>query len=488
MGALTKRIATLEQEYSLHYQPRHDEKLEGVKTEELCRELFWSVTKNRRLRILDVFLENGARFYLDFGNHPEFAGPETLIRDALIYVRAGESIMLNACDSVQKDYEGSGFGGTVFLHKIPYSMILSGQEGETYVGSHENYLGNRCMSSREYGRTLLPFLATRHIFTGGGKPNLDGSFDMLARAEAINEEFSNNTTGYDRALINMRTFLNSKENHAGEEFRRIHLICGDHLMCPVSEYLRLATTVAALSLAEIGVIPVDLKAGESLGILKRVSSDLTLKQKYDAGGENLTAIEIQRRFLDAFDRTFPKAAEQLEDPSLEHLVSEWDNILSLLSIENVEERNQKLFGLLDWVTIYMFSSRGYDNGESYKKIGQIYLDFHQIYPKGQLFDKLVQKGRVRINFLNGTPIFTEEEIDSAMHSPPANTRAKARGEQISRAGENPNQISVHWERIILYREDSPTVYHFYADPRDSLCRISELPPESLSPEHSPINI
>ncbi len=42
----------------------------------------------------NVFLENGARFYLDTGSHPEYATPECASpNDVVIYDKAGECLL-----------------------------------------------------------------------------------------------------------------------------------------------------------------------------------------------------------------------------------------------------------------------------------------------------------------------------------------------------------------------------------------------------------
>ena len=51
-----------------------------------------------------IYLENGARFYLDYGNHPELTTPEcTNPWDIVRYVLAGERILSSLAQDLARD-------------------------------------------------------------------------------------------------------------------------------------------------------------------------------------------------------------------------------------------------------------------------------------------------------------------------------------------------------------------------------------------------
>jgi hypothetical protein len=81
-----KRIFGLENEYGIIFTP------EGRKTlpvEKAIRFLFEKLITTEHF--LNVFLENGARFYQDTGCHPEYATPECISpRELIVYDKAGE--------------------------------------------------------------------------------------------------------------------------------------------------------------------------------------------------------------------------------------------------------------------------------------------------------------------------------------------------------------------------------------------------------------
>nr|MCS5619543.1 proteasome accessory factor PafA2 family protein [Myxococcota bacterium] len=86
---MQKRIYGIETEYGIIFTP------DGRKTlpvEKAIRFLFEKLITTEHF--LNVFLENGARFYQDTGCHPEYATPEcSSPRQVAIYDQAGERIL-----------------------------------------------------------------------------------------------------------------------------------------------------------------------------------------------------------------------------------------------------------------------------------------------------------------------------------------------------------------------------------------------------------
>src|ERR687895_2567007 len=101
---MKKRIYGLESEYGIIFTS------EGKRTlpaEKAVRYLFEKLITTEGF--LNVFLENGARFYLDTGCHPEYATPECASpHDVVIYDKAGERILegLLGCTEVKLREEG----------------------------------------------------------------------------------------------------------------------------------------------------------------------------------------------------------------------------------------------------------------------------------------------------------------------------------------------------------------------------------------------
>ena len=86
---MERRIFGLENEYGVTCTLRGQRRLSP---DEVARYLFRRVVSWGRSS--NVFLENGARLYLDVGSHPEYATPECdSISDLVVHDKAGERIL-----------------------------------------------------------------------------------------------------------------------------------------------------------------------------------------------------------------------------------------------------------------------------------------------------------------------------------------------------------------------------------------------------------
>src|SRR5437660_2507377 len=86
---MDRRIFGLENEYGVTCTLRGQRRLSP---DEVARYLFRRVVSWGRSS--NVFLENGARLYLDVGSHPEYATPECdSVLDLVIHDKAGERIL-----------------------------------------------------------------------------------------------------------------------------------------------------------------------------------------------------------------------------------------------------------------------------------------------------------------------------------------------------------------------------------------------------------
>src|SRR3982075_1375789 len=139
-------------------------------------------------RNANVFLENGARLYLDTGFHPEYATPECDdITDLVIHDKAGERIVEDLLHQAEKRLREDGISGNILLFKNNTDSA-----GNSY-GCHENYLVVRAGEFSRISDVLLPFLVTRQLICGAGKvlqtPKA-AAFCLSQRAEHIWEGVS----------------------------------------------------------------------------------------------------------------------------------------------------------------------------------------------------------------------------------------------------------------------------------------------------------
>ena len=287
VGEVDRRIFGLENEYGVTCTLRGQRRLSP---DEVARYLFRRVVSWGRSS--NVFLENGARLYLDVGSHPEYATPECdSIADLVAHDKAGERILDHLVTGAEARLREEGIRGVIYLFKNNTDSA-----GNSY-GCHENYLTSRRDDFAHYTEVLIPFLVSRQIYAGAGKvlQTARGAvFCLSQRAEHIWEGVSSATTR-SRPIINTRD-----EPHAdAERFRRLHVIVGDSNMSEYATFLKVgATSILLRMLEDPGTVLRDLTLENPIRAIREISHDLTCRRKVRlANGREVSALDIQSEYL-----------------------------------------------------------------------------------------------------------------------------------------------------------------------------------------------
>jgi proteasome accessory factor A len=435
LAAVDRRIFGLENEYgvscTLHGQQR-------LSSDEVARYLFRRVVSWGRSS--NVFLENGARLYLDVGGHPEYATPECdSIEDLVAHDKAGERALENLTASAETRLAEEGVGGVIHLFKNNTDSA-----GNSY-GCHENYLTSRRDDYSHFVDVLIPFLVSRQIYAGAGKVLLTARgamFCLSQRAEHIWEGVSSATTR-SRPIINTRD-----EPHAdAERFRRLHVIVGDSNMSEYATFLKVGVTSILLQMLESqGTVLRDMTLEDPIRAIREISHDATCQHRVRlANGRELSALEIQSEYLDRALRYH----EQRGLPKLEErALAMWKHC-----VEGIEKDPLSLGRECDWVLKYQLI-------EAYRarhalpledpRVALLDLQYHDVDQRRGIFYLLQAKGRVERST-------NEDAIATAMTTPPATTRARLRGEFIKRAKEKRRDFTVDWVHLKLNDQPQRTL-------------------------------
>src|ERR1700733_8295601 len=328
---MERRIFGLENEYGVTCTLRGQRRLSP---DEVARYLFRRVVSWGRSS--NVFLENGARLYLDVGSPPEYATPECdSIYDLVVHDKAGERILESLVQSAEQRLREEGIRGEVYLFKNNTDSA-----GNSY-GCHENYLVEREGDFSKFTDVLIPFLVTRQIYAGAGKvlQTARGAMYCIAqRAEHIWEGVSSATTR-SRPIINTRD-----EPHAdAERYRRLHVIVGDSNMSEYSTFLKAGVTSIILRMLEdSGVVLRDMTLEDPIRAIREISHDITCRRLVRlANGREASALDIQKEYLGRAIRY----DEQRGLPPLEHQALEmWQHC-----VEGIEKDPLSLDRECDWV-------------------------------------------------------------------------------------------------------------------------------------------
>ncbi|PWB45968.1 MAG: Pup--protein ligase [Candidatus Methylomirabilota bacterium] len=384
-----------------------------------------------RQRGTNDFLRNGARLYQDTGCHPEYATPECdNPRDLVIHDKAGERIVEELLLSAEQKLQENGICCEIYIFKNNTDSV-----GNTY-GCHENYLVQRGVNFHKLAEQLIPFFVTRQVFAGAGKvlrTRMGNHYYISQRAQHIYQEISGATTS-SRGIINTRD-----EPHADEEkYRRLHVIVGDSNMSELATYLKVGTTAIILAMVEDGVIKRDLAIEDPVRAIKEISHDITCRRRIRLKrGKEFSAVEIQREYLD-LALEYYQGRER--SPQIADLLEKWQYVLDKLAEDPLTLNRE-----LDWVIKHgLITSYIGRKGCSFddQRVFMLDLQYHDIKRTRGLYYLMLQDDLI-------DRVITEDEIETAMTTPPQTTRAKVRSDFIKYANERNKSYDVGWSYLKL---------------------------------------
>ena len=432
---MQRRIFGIENEYGVTCTLRGQRRLSP---DEVARYLFRRVVSWGRSS--NVFLGNGARLYLDVGSHPEYATPECdSVRELVVHDKAGERILEQLLTSAEQRLADEGVHGDVYLFKNNTDSA-----GNSY-GCHENYCTSRRDDFSSYTEVLIPFLVSRQIYAGAGKvlqTARGARYCVSQRAEHIWEGVSSATTR-SRPIINTRD-----EPHAdAERYRRLHVIVGDSNMSEYTNFLKVgACSLMLRMLEEPQVVLRDMTLENPIRAIREISHDMTCTRRVRlANGREVSALDIQSEYLNRALR-FAEHHDLTEEEQL--ALDMWEYTLS-----HLEDDPLKLDRELDWVIKYKLIEayrERHDLALSDARVALVDLQYHDVNRERGLFYRMQRKGMV-------DRIVTDEEISHAVENPPQTTRARLRGEFITRAKERKRDYTVDWVHLKLNDQAQRTV-------------------------------
>ncbi len=431
---MDRRIFGLENEYGVTCTLRGQRRLSP---DEVARYLFRRVVSWGRSS--NVFLENGARLYLDVGSHPEYATPECDdLYDVVAHDKAGERILEGLVQGAEERLEEEGIRGEIFVFKNNTDSA-----GNSY-GCHENYLVSRHKDFHRTVDVLIPFLVTRQIFLGAGKLTQTPrgtTYSISQRADHIWEGVSSATTR-SRPIINTRD-----EPHAdAERYRRLHVIAGDSNMSEYATFVKVGTMVALLQMIEKDVVFRDLSLENPIRAIREIAHDPTCRRKVRLmNGRELSALDIQWEYL---DRAMRFARSPGFPVQVKAAVDRWESLLT-----GLEKDPMTLDREVDWVAKYRLLER-YQHRRNLQlsdpRLAMMDLSYHDVNRERGLFYMMQDKGMME-------RVVGDENIANAVRRPPQTTRAKLRGEFIKAAKAKKRDFTVDWVHLKLNDQAQRTV-------------------------------
>lgn len=435
-----------------------------------------------------IYLDNGSRYYLDSGEHNEFSSPEVFNpRQIATYDRASERILFRAKSAV-----ASRRGIDVCITKNNVNFHMPDQAA---WGQHEAYTCWIPLATA--AAQLIPHLVSRVPYAGAGclSSHAKGiGFELSQRARHMTRLTGAETTR-DRAIFCTRAWKPSDSSADG--WTRTNLISKDSQRCSYGLYLSFGVTgVLFMIMNEGHKIGRRVKLQKPVEAMRAFSLDPWLKTKVPlTNGKQATAVDIQRAYaheakphvesgdypewtVEVFNHWMATLDQLEDDPlSLAHRLDpylkltlfdrqlmregmSWVTLrqslatldqLRSLAPESVvqavlEEDSSALDG--EYRTYYDELSRcpdlrhgGRDRLRFAVRMQAFELNYHEL---GGWFDQIAADGHVDSVVVSG------QDVEHAVHNPPAGGRAEARSKTISEFHGRP--WSCDWQHVISHEE------------------------------------
>lgn len=260
-------------------------------------------------------------------------------------------------------------------------------------------------------------------------------FQISQRADYFKCMVGGQTT-FNRPIVNSRN-----ESLCGAApLARMHIIFYDQNLCHTAAFLKVGVLQIILAMIEARFMNPNLLLDDPLRAVKQISRDPSLTAKVEtAGGERLTAVDIQFKFLEDAKRFH--ATGQLDGivPMADKIIEQWEEVLTLLRDKDFDA----LAGKLDWVLKKALLERAIEqNGLEWdspeiKALDHKYADVSEdglyfTYEKAGVTDQLV----------------SEEEVQEAMTEAPVDTRSWLVGDMLKRQEDGEVEVDdVDWDEI-----------------------------------------
>lgn len=447
---MKNRIFGIETEFGIRYSMSG---MGHLGPEEAARKLFRPVVDWGRSS--NVFLDNGARLYLDVGSHPEYATAECAdLTDLVRQDKAGERLFERLALHAEESLASQDMAGR--LHLFKNNVDSAGHS----FGSHENYLLSRKAEFSRLVRFLVPFLVSRQLVVGAGRVHPSGppeaqgspgsgeaSYSFSQRADYVWEASSSATTR-SRPLINTRD-----EPHAdASQYRRLHVIVGDSNMSETTTLLRLGMTDIILQMIEEHSELGDLELSNTGQALRSLSHDLTGRATVELkDGRLMSGLDLQRYYLAAAKHFVAEHGPRRDETG--YILDLWERTLEAIERQDTSGIDTEI----DWaIKKKILDSSAAKRGVDYSdpKIAQLDLAYHDINRSRGIYYLLERKGQVRR--------WVDENTVAQAETKPPETRAQLRGRFIAAAQHGGFDYTVDWVHYKI--NQMPSMSHVCQDP------------------------
>jgi proteasome accessory factor A len=333
-------------------------------------------------------------------------------------------------------------------------LLVNNSDGKGHAyGSHLNFLLSAQAFANLFHRKmhhllcLAAFQVSSIIYTGQGKVGAENGASPVAFQISQRADFFETLTGpqtmYERPIVNSRDeplcgTLGGRRDGTG--FSRLHCIFHDNTLSHVATFLKVGTMQIFLAMLEAEELDPRLILDDPVDAVHRWSHDPSLRISARlVGGGEITALDLQRRFLDNARRFVAAGGCNGVVPDAEEIVDLWDETLRLLQAGEVAKLARRLDWVLKLSILHQAIMRRPEltwTSPGIKHLDDLYGSLDAAEGLYWLHERLGGVDRIA----------TEEQIEYFVHQPPKDTRAWTRA-MLLRAAAPTDIESVDWDAL-----------------------------------------
>lgn len=301
----------------------------------------------------------------------------------------------------------------------------------------------RCCAFRNIRRSAMAFFVSRALFSGAGSVEEDGRFALSEKGGAINTILRLSMSPSERPIFDTGNLMRAAFAAAHLHFdpvvslfarkQRLQLGLADSSMLEEAEFLKMGTTALVIDMAEAGFLSEAPRPLDPVAAVHTLVSDPALEAVIKTDQGELTALTLQRFYLDKA-KAFVKESKATSLEASE-VIKLWDEVLTALE----ERKMDKLVGRIDWVTKrYLLEACG-DEGDA-AMLKTIDLRYHEL---GEGYaEEFAKTGNVH-------RLLAPAEVARAIEEPPEGTPAYTRGRFIRERAPNLTPVRISWDSALI---------------------------------------
>lgn len=296
---------------------------------------------------------------------------------------------------------------------------------------------------RKIRRDAMGFFVSRPAVSGAGSVEEDGRFTLSEKGSAINRILRRSMSPSERPIFDsgnlMRPAFAAAHFHLEPIVKlfgrkqRLQLGLADSSMLEEAEFLKMGTTALVIDMAEAGFLTDAPEPSTPIAALHSLAEDPALEVAVPTSRGELTALELQRFYLDKA-KAFVKESKATSLEASE-VVDLWEEVLLALEKRTMDA----LVGRVDWVTKrYLLEACG-DPGDA-AMLKTIDLRYHEL---GEGYaEQYAETGNVH-------RLLAPSEVERAIEEPPEGTPAYTRGRFIRSRAPHLTPVRISWDSALI---------------------------------------